>query len=50
MLKLIQGPFPKIKIVLADDHEIFLDKLTMMLNKIPEFEILGSANNGAELI
>ncbi len=50
MSKLNQVPFPKITIVLADDHEIFLDGLTMMLNKIPEFEIIGSASNGIELI
>ena len=41
---------PDIKIIIADDHEIFRDGLTLMLSKHPEIIILGEAANGKELI
>ena len=40
----------KIKLVLADDHEIFRDGLRNMLLKNASFELCGEAENGDELI
>ncbi len=39
-----------IKVVIADDHEIFLDGLSLMLSKQKNFEVVGSASDGKELI
>ena len=39
-----------IDIILADDHEIFRDGFAVMLNKIPEINLIGEAANGDELI
>ena len=41
---------PDIKIVIADDHEIFRDGLKLMLGKHPEIQIAGEAQNGLELV
>ncbi len=41
---------PDIKIIIADDHEIFRDGLKLMLSKYPEIIIAGEAENGKELI
>lgn len=41
---------PDIKIIIADDHEIFRDGLILMFSKHPEIIILGEAANGKELI
>ncbi|HEX2535495.1 MAG TPA: response regulator transcription factor [Chitinophagaceae bacterium] len=39
-----------IRIVLADDHEIFRDGFRVMLKKQPSVELIGEAENGEELI
>ena len=39
-----------IKVVLADDHEIFRDGFRVMLKKQPSVELIGEAENGEELI
>jgi DNA-binding NarL/FixJ family response regulator len=39
-----------IKIVLADDHEIFRDGFKVMIRKQPSVQLLGEASNGAELL
>jgi len=39
-----------IRVVLADDHEIFRDGLRLMLQKHPEIELLAEAEDGRELI
>ena len=39
-----------IKIVLADDHEIYLDGLQAMLQKQPDIEVVGLAGNGSECV
>jgi DNA-binding NarL/FixJ family response regulator len=39
-----------IRIVLADDHEIFRDGFKAMLKKQPSVELIGEASNGEELI
>lgn len=39
-----------IKIIVADDHEIFRDGLRMMLHKQPDIELVAEAEDGKELI
>lgn len=39
-----------IKVVIADDHEIFRDGLRLMLQKQPEINLLAEAEDGKELI
>ncbi|WP_183574304.1 response regulator [Mucilaginibacter sp. X5P1] len=39
-----------INIVIADDHEIFLDGLSLMLSRHPGFKVCGRASNGQTLI
>lgn len=41
---------PDIRIVIADDHELFRDGLKLMLSKHEEISIAGEAENGKELI
>jgi len=40
----------KIRIVLADDHQLFRNGLKMLLETLPEFEIAGEASNGIEFL
>ncbi len=40
----------KIRIMLADDHPLFIEGLTMMLGREPSFELCGVANNGREVL
>ena len=42
--------YTPINIILADDHEIFRDGFSVMLNKVPEINLVDEAANGAELI
>ena len=39
-----------IKLIIADDHEIFRDGLKLMLQKQPDIELLAEAEDGKELI
>jgi DNA-binding NarL/FixJ family response regulator len=39
-----------IRVVIADDHEIFRDGLKLMLKKENNIEIVGEAQNGVELV
>lgn len=39
-----------IKIVIADDHQLFIDGIKSILNKEIGIQIVGEANNGLELI
>jgi DNA-binding NarL/FixJ family response regulator len=41
---------PLIKVVLADDHEIFRDGLKLMLSKFSTVAVAGDASNGRELV
>lgn len=41
---------PDIKIIIADDHELFRDGLKLMLSKYPEIKIEAEAENGRELV
>jgi DNA-binding NarL/FixJ family response regulator len=40
----------KIKIVLADDHQMFLDGLYALLSQMEQVEIVATANNGTQLL
>jgi DNA-binding NarL/FixJ family response regulator len=40
----------KIKVVLADDHQIFLDGLHSLLTQLENIEILATANSGRQLL
>ena len=46
-MNLAQNP---IRILLADDHEIFRDGFRVMLKKQKEFQLIAEAGNGKELI
>jgi DNA-binding NarL/FixJ family response regulator len=38
------------QIYLVDDHPIFLKGLTMLLNEVDEFKVIGEAHNGIEFL
>ncbi len=40
----------KIRVFIADDHDLYRDGLRMLLNKDGEIEVVGEASNGKELI
>lgn len=39
-----------IKLLIADDHEMFTAGINALLKKVEQFEILGQASNGKELV
>lgn len=39
-----------IRLIIADDHEIFRDGLSLMLSKQPDMQLAGQAANGRELV
>jgi DNA-binding NarL/FixJ family response regulator len=40
----------KIRVVIADDHEIFREGLVMLISSLEGVELLGAANDGVELM
>ncbi len=40
----------KIRILIADDHQLFRNGLKILLNAFPEFEVTGEASNGEEFL
>ena len=44
-----KAPQP-IRIILADDHELFRDGFKVMINKQPAFDLVAEAANGEELV
>ena len=40
----------KIRIVIADDHQLFRNGLKILLNAFPEFEVIAEASNGEEFL
>ena len=40
----------KIRIIIADDHQLFRNGLKILLNAFPEFDIVGEASNGDEFL
>ncbi|MBS1564484.1 MAG: response regulator transcription factor [Bacteroidetes bacterium] len=45
----MKSPIP-IKLVIADDHEIYRDGLKIMLRRQADMEVIGEAANGRELV
>jgi DNA-binding NarL/FixJ family response regulator len=39
-----------IRLAIADDHEIFREGLSLFISKIPDFNLIGEARNGMELL
>lgn len=39
-----------IKVILADDHELFRDGFSVMINKQPDIDLVAEAENGEELL
>lgn len=46
----MQKEVDKIKIIIADDHEILASGISSMLSKYDEFQILGTAKDGLEVL
>jgi DNA-binding NarL/FixJ family response regulator len=47
----IMNSYPEtIKLILADDQELFVEGLRALLSKYPEFEVIGCAKSGQEVI
>jgi DNA-binding NarL/FixJ family response regulator len=40
----------KIKIIIADDHQLFRNGLKILLNAFPEFEVIAEATNGLDFL
>lgn len=40
----------KIRIIIADDHQLFRNGLRILLDAFPEFEVAGEASNGEEFL
>lgn len=40
----------KIRILIADDHQLFRNGLKILLDAFPEFKVVGEASNGVELL
>ena len=40
----------KIKILIADDHQVLRDGLRLLLEKTPDIEVIGEASDGEEAI
>ena len=40
----------KIRIIIADDHQLFRNGLKILLNAFAEFEVIGEASNGLEFL
>jgi DNA-binding NarL/FixJ family response regulator len=40
----------KIRIIIADDHQLFRNGLKILLNAFPDFEVAGEASNGEEFL
>jgi DNA-binding NarL/FixJ family response regulator len=38
------------RILIADDHEIFLDSLSMLIDTFPDVEVVGNCKNGLEVL
>jgi DNA-binding NarL/FixJ family response regulator len=46
----VRNPQSKIRIVLADDHDIVRKGLTLVLRQEPDFEVIGEARDGVEAL
>lgn len=41
---------PNLRLFIADDHQILIDGITAFFNDLPDFEVIGSANDGEMLL
>ena len=41
---------PKIRLLIADDHPLFRDGLRVLLESVPDMQVLGEATAGIEVI
>jgi DNA-binding NarL/FixJ family response regulator len=46
----VRGPVPAIRIVVADDHQVVRTGFAELLGTQPDFEVLGTACDGAEAV
>jgi DNA-binding NarL/FixJ family response regulator len=47
---IIYSEMEKIRILIADDHQLFRNGLRILLDAFPEFEVVGEASNGEEFL
>jgi two-component system, NarL family, nitrate/nitrite response regulator NarL len=40
----------KYKLLIVDDHLIFLESMSLLIDSLPEFELVGTASNGKEAL
>jgi DNA-binding NarL/FixJ family response regulator len=40
----------KLRIIIADDHQLFRNGLKILLNSFPDFEVVGEVSNGEEFL
>jgi two-component system chemotaxis response regulator CheB len=40
----------QIRVLIADDHDVFAEALTLLLDADPRLEVVGSARNGREVV
>ena len=38
------------RILLADDHQLLMDGLIAIIRELPDFEVMGTVNNGKQLL
>ncbi|HTI43353.1 MAG TPA: response regulator, partial [Vicinamibacterales bacterium] len=41
---------PTVRIVLADDHQLFREAVRVLLDDEPDFEVVGEAGSGEEAV
>jgi DNA-binding NarL/FixJ family response regulator len=41
---------PQIRVLIADDHDVFAEALALVLEADPRLEVIGSARNGSEVV
>jgi DNA-binding NarL/FixJ family response regulator len=46
----MSNPYLKLRLVIADDHEMVREGLQLLLKKISSLEVVGEASNGEELV
>jgi DNA-binding NarL/FixJ family response regulator len=46
----MENILPNIRLIIADDHEIFRDGFKLMLSKYTDITLIGEAENGKELV
>ena len=47
---MLNKPYRTIRVLIADDHEVYREGLRLILQKNPDFDLIGEASNGNELL